>query len=130
MAKGDCFMPLFALKSLSNSYLLENASDDLRESHRAGQYRVGREAIYFPAFPGTQYLPFAALAKVWTKNTAIAVTGCCGKQLPMVRLRAYYDGEFYQDFLFETQKEADVVLNAIRLFRADIPLERDTTPRA
>lgn len=123
-------MPLLPLKSLSRTCQLENPAEDRRTARRAGQYRVGGEAVYFPAFPGTQYLPFAALSKAWSKNTAITVTGCCGKQLPMVRLRAFYDGEFYQDFLFETQAEADTVLSSIRARRPDLPLDRDTTPRA
>lgn len=122
-------MPIFPMKSQSQHVSMENAAKDLQSARRAGQYRVGREAVYFPAFPGTKYLPFAALSRAWTKNTAIAVTGCCGKQLPMVRLRAFYDGEFYQDFLFERQAEADTVLDAIRASRPDIPLERDTTPQ-
>ena len=32
----------------------------------------------------------------------------------MVRLRAFYDGAFYQDFLFEKQAEADEALAAVR----------------
>ena len=63
-----------------------------------------------------------------SKNTAISVTGTCGKQLPMVRLRLYYDGEFYKDLLFEKQKNVDNVLEAIAAARPDLPVVRDTTP--
>ena len=45
-------MPIFAMKSLSQSCSLENAAADYRTARRAGQYRVSGEAIYFPAFPG------------------------------------------------------------------------------
>ncbi|MDD3346794.1 hypothetical protein [Oscillibacter sp.] len=122
-------MPLFEMKSQSQTCSLQNAATDFRTARRVGQYRAGGEAVYFPAFPGQRYLPYGALSKAWTKNTAITVTGCCGKQLPMVRLRMFYDGEFYQDFLFEKQTEADVILDAIRAARPELPLERDTTPR-
>ena len=122
-------MPLFALKSLAQSAVLENAEGDYKKSRRAEQFRFSEEAIYFPAFPGTQYLPYAALSHVVSKNTAISVKGTCGKQLPMVRLRLYYDGgEFYRDFLFEKQKGADKVIDAVRAYSAEIPVERDTTP--
>ena len=107
-------MALFTLKSLSQNHSLENAAEDRKLSSRVEQFRVSDTAIYFPAFPGDQYLPFEALHHVLSKNTAISVTGTCGKQLPMIRLRLSYDGEFYKDFLFEQQKNADRVIEKIR----------------
>jgi hypothetical protein len=122
-------MPLFELKSLSKEFNLENPSEGRKASKRVDQYRVGDQAIYFPAFPGDQYLPFSAVASALSRNTAISVKGTCGKQLPMVRLRLYYDGgEFYKDFMFEKQKDADKVLDALRAFDPSLPIERDITP--
>ena len=121
-------MALFTLKSLSQSCSLQDPSGDRKKSKRVEQFRFSDTAVYFPAFPGDQYLPYEALSHVLSKNTAISVTGTCGKQLPMVRLRLYYDGEFYKDLLFEKQKNVDRVLDAILAARPDIPLVRDTTP--
>jgi len=121
-------MALFALKPLSRTCALENVTEDRKTSRRVEQFRVSDTAIYFPAFPGDQYLPFAALSHVKSKNTAISVTGTCGKQLPMVCLRLFYDGEFYKDFLFEKQKNADQVIDRIRAFCPELTIDRDTTP--
>ena len=121
-------MALFALKSLAKTCALENADAGYKAARRVEQFRLGEEAIYFPAFPGNQYLPFAALTQVKTRNTAISVTGTCGKQLPMVCVRLSYDGEFYKDLLFEKQKNVDKVLEAITAARPDLPVVRDTTP--
>ena len=122
-------MPLFELKSLSKEFDLENPTEGRKASKRVDQYRVGDQAIYFPAFPGDQYLPFSAVSSALSRNTAISVKGTCGKQLPMVRLRMYYDGgEFYKDFMFEKQKDADKVLDALRAFDPALPIERDITP--
>lgn len=122
-------MPLFALKSLARTYELENVNADYKTSRRTEQFRFSGEAVYFPAFPGTQYLPYASLNRVISKNTAISVKGTCGKQLPMVRVRMYYDGgEFYKDFLFEKQKNADKLLDAVRAGCPGVPVDRDTTP--
>ena len=121
-------MPLFKLKSLDPDCVLENPEADYRMSRRAEQFRFGAEAIYFPAFPGTQYLPYAALSRVRSKNTAISVTGTCGKQLPMVLLRLHYGEEFYKDFMFEKQKSVDQVLEAICACCPETPVERDVTP--
>ena len=117
-------MPIFAMKSLSQSCSLENAAADYRTARRAGQYRVSGEAIYFPAFPGTRYLPFSAVSKVMARNTSMPLTGCCGKALPMICVRLFYDGEFYQDFMFENLKEADRLLDAVQAARPELDIER------
>lgn len=121
-------MAIFRLKSLSQHDTVENAEQDRRSSTRVEQFRVSNQAVYFPAFPGDQYLPFTSLHHVLSKNTAISVKGTCGKQLPMVRLRLSYDGEFYKDFLFEKQKNVDRVLEAIAAARPDLTIVRDITP--
>ena len=121
-------MPLFQMKSQSARCCLEEAESDYRSARRVAQYRVGAKAAYFPAFPGTKYLPYAAVDQVISKNSALSVTGCCGKQLPVVRVRLFYDGEFYQEFMFEKQKQADALLDAVAAARPEVPLVRDTTP--
>lgn len=121
-------MPLFEVKSLSQKFELENVKEDRRVAKRAEQFRFSDKAVYFPAFPGDQYLPYTALNHVLSKNTAISVKGTCGKQLPMVRLRLSYDGEFYKDLMFEAQKNVDKVLEAIAAARPDVTIVRDITP--
>ena len=121
-------MPLFEIKSLSEEFRLENANEDRRGAKRAEQFRFSDKAVYFPAFPGDQYLPYTALTHVLSRNTAISVKGTCGKQLPMVRLRLSYDGEFYKDLMFEAQKNVDKVLEAIAAARPDVTIVRDITP--
>ena len=121
-------MPLIKLKSQSERVELENLSEDYRSAKRTEQYRFSQKAIYFPAFPGNRYLPYDALTKALTRNMSLSVTGTCGKQLPMVRLRAYYDGEFYHDFMFEKPANANAVMDAIAARRPDLPMERETRP--
>lgn len=121
-------MALIPMKPLSQSCSLESVAADHKASRRVEQFRVGAQAVYFPAFPGDRYLPYAAVERVRSKNTAISVIGTCGKQIPMVLVRLHYDGDFYKDFLFEKQKSADILLDAVLASRPDVPLERDTTP--
>ena len=119
-------MPLFELKSLSQTCVLENATDDYRSARKVGQFRIGEKAAYLPGFPGTRYVPYDAVSHAWTKKTSITVKGCCGKMLPMVRFRLFYDGEFYQDFMFDKLEEANDALDALQAARPDIPVERET----
>ena len=120
-------MPLFELKSLSQTCVLENATDDYRSARKVGQFRIGEKAAYLPGFPGTRYVPYDAVSHAWTKKTSITVKGCCGKALPMICVRLFYDGEFYQDFMFENRKEADQLLDAVQAARPELDVERLTS---
>ena len=114
------------MKSLSQTCVLENATDDYRSARKVGQFRMGEKAAYLPGFPGTRYVPYDAVSHAWTKKTSITVKGCCGKALPMIRLRMYYDGEFYQDFRFDKLEDADAVLDGLQAARPELILERAT----
>ena len=121
-------MPLIPLKSHIESCVLEDPAEDYRTARRSAQFRIGRQAIYFPAFPGTRYIPYQAVTRALTRNTQLPLTGCCGKALPMTRLRLYYGEEAYQDFLFEKQEEANGALDAVLEARPDLPEEREARP--
>ena len=123
-------MPLFKMKSLAQSHALEDAEQDYQGAVRAEQFRISDKAVYFAAFPGTQYISFDAMSQVKVRNTALSVTGTCGKQLPMVCLRAFYDGEFYKDFLFEKRAVVEQVLDRIRSARPDLPMDVCEAPKS
>ena len=119
-------MAIFIPKPLAKTHPLEDPAGDYKTARRAEQYRFSALAVYFPAFPGTQYLSFASLTRALTRNTSLPLTGCCGKALPVTRLRLYYDGgEFYQDFPFEKLACANQVLDAVAAARPELPLERE-----
>ena len=120
-------MPIFELKSIAKNYALENAKEDYRISKRVEQFRCGEEAIYFAAFPGTQYLPFKALTGVKSKNTAVSIAGACGKQIPMVCLRLSYD-DTYKDFMFEKSKSVEMILDFIAASRPELEIDKDESP--
>ena len=120
-------MAIFTPKPLAQSCPLEDPAGDYKIARRVEQYRFSKQAA---AFPGTQYLSFAALTKALTRNTSLPLTGCCGKALPVTRLRLYYDGgEFYQDFTFEKLANANEVLDTIATARPELPLEREERPQ-
>ncbi len=124
-------MALFTPKPLAKTCLLEDPAGDYKTARRAEQYRFSGQAVYFPAFPGTQYLSFASLTRALTRNTSLPLTGCCGKALPVTRLRLYYDGgEFYQDFTFEKLANANQVLDAIAAACPALPTEREERPQS
>lgn len=120
-------MGLFELKSMSADCTLRTAAEDYRAAQKVAQYRVGREAVYVPAFPGNRYVPFSAVTKAFSKNSALPVKGTCGKAIPVVKVRLFYDGdEFYQELLVETHAQANTVLDALAAARPEISIERET----
>lgn len=119
-------MALFELKSMSGTVTLKNAAEDYRNAKRVAQYRVGEQAVYFPAFPGTRYVPYAAVTKAFARNSSLPIKGTCGKAIPVVKVRLFYDGEeFYQEFLAETHQQANTILDAVEAARPEIPIERE-----
>lgn len=119
-------MGLFELKSLSAHHALETAAEDYRSAQKVAQYRVGREAVYVPAFPGNRYVPFSAVTRAFSKNSSLPIKGTCGKAIPVVKVRVFYDGEFYQELLVEKRQDADLILDRIAAARPDVPIERET----
>ena len=117
-------MPIFALKSMVKDIVLEDALKDYKEAKGVEQYRLGAQAIYFPGFPGTHYLPFAAVEKVRIRSVGLCATGSCGKQIPAICVRMFYGGEeAYKDFLFEKQKNAQLAEAALRSYSPELEID-------
>lgn len=107
-------MSMLTMQSLCPAFVLPDSKADRRTAKRVEQYQISAQAIYFPGFPATQYLPFDAIRRAWLQNSSMALTGCCGKELPVVLLRIEYDGGFFKNFSFEKRERAEVVLSAIQ----------------
>ena len=59
------------------------------------------------------------------------VCGTCGKQIPVVCLRLYYDGEeTHKDFLFEKPQSVEQILEAIRECRPELSMDLETLKTA
>lgn len=110
-----------ALKSLCPEAVLPDPAADRKGSGRVEQYRLSGAAIYFKSFPGEKYLPFCAVERAWAQSSSVPLTGCCGKELPVVVLRMSYCGGFYQNFTFEKRESAERVLAALREAQPEVP---------
>ena len=119
-------MALFELKSASEAHRIENAAADHKNAQKVAQYRVSGQAVYFPAFPGDRYIPFSAVTKAISRNSGLPIKGTCGKAIPVVRVKIYYDGEFYQEFVVEKAAQANAILDALAAARPDVPIDRET----
>lgn len=107
-------------KPLCPTHLLADPKADYKTAKRLGQYRISDHAFYFLAFPTSRYLSFDAVTRAWSQKTSLPLTGCCGKELPMILLRVEYEGGFYQDFSFEKQDQADAALARLGQCRPEL----------
>ena len=100
---------------------LPDAAEDHRNATRIAQFRVSDKAFYLPAFPGVQYIPFSALREVVLRNASLSTIGCCGKELPVLKLTLRWDGG-ERDLVIDPPKHADTILSRIRAARPDLDI--------
>lgn len=106
------------IKSLCPAYTVEDPKSDYQSAIKVGSFRFGAQAVYLPAFPGSQYLALSAMNRAWVQKSAISAKGCCGAQLPVFVLRVQYDGQFFQNFTFDKEKDAQ---QALTLLKSQLP---------
>ena len=122
-------MPIFTPRPLAPDHPLPDAAGDYKTALRAEQIRFSAQALYFPAFPGIQYLSFRALTAARTRNTSLSLTGSFGKALPVICLRLFFGQDQHRDVLFEKASSAAQVLEAIAALRPELPIDRETRPQ-
>ena len=103
-----------AIRSVSPDLTIDDPTTDYRNSQRIEQYRFSSSAIYMAAWPSAKYLPLTAVRQAWIQDSLLPVTGTCGKALPVTILRIRYKGNYYQNFTFEKQVNAQKALDIIR----------------
>lgn len=115
-------MPLLEPKCLCPGGELSDAGEDWRTAVRAAQFRVSPRAFYLPAFPGWQYIPFCSLTGVVLRNASLSTIGCCGKELPVLKLTLRWDGG-EREVILDPPGQADVVLEQVRGARPELNVD-------
>ena len=115
-------MPLLEPKPVKPELAMENVREDYQRAAHAGQHRASQKAIYFPGFPATQYVPYPALTSVTVRNSALPTTGCCGKELPVIKMNLrWQDGG--RELVIDPPKHAQTLLDGIRTARPDLAVD-------
>ena len=70
-----------AFKAMYGNAPTADLKADYQAAVKFGVFRIGKEALYFPAFPtGAKYIPLTALDGAWVQRGAAAVRSrslCC-----------------------------------------------------
>jgi len=110
------------MKSLCPNVQLPDPKDDFRIAERVAQYRVSSKAFYLPAFPGWGYIPLSGLTGVVLRNASLPTIGCCGKELPVLKVILRYDGG-ERELVIDPPKHADTILKRIQAARPDLVVD-------
>ena len=98
---------------------LTQVREDYQSADRAAQFRVSDRAFYYPAFPVNRYIPFSCLTGVTVRRSSLPTIGCCGKELPVLKLTlCYAGGELEQ--IIDPPKHVDTILTRICAARPDL----------
>lgn len=115
-------MSLIPLKNLCPDIQMPDMQTDYREATRIAQFRVSDKVMYLPAFPGVQYIPFDGLTAVVLRNASLSTIGCCGKELPVLKLMLRWNGG-EKELVIDPPKHADTILNRIHAARPELDID-------
>ena len=86
-----------AFKAMYGNAPTADLKADYQAAVKFGVFRIGKEALYFPAFPtGAKYVPLTALDGAWVQKSAMSPKGCCGGQIPVFVLHVRYNTDQLQ----------------------------------
>ena len=100
-------------KSVCADIQVPDVQTDYREATRVAQFRISNQAFYLPAFPGIQYIPHLALTGVVVRHASLSTIGCCGKELPVLKLTLRWNGG-EKEVVIDPPKHAQTILDRIR----------------
>ena len=115
------------IRSLVSQILLEDPESDYGTAESIGRIRMSDQAFYFSGFPGTRYLPFTAIRRVWAQKSSVkANCSCGGIDVPVVRLHILYGKDSCQSFTFQWEQEVDGILARLSELHPEIPQQPES----
>ncbi len=109
-----------AWKSIIPGQEIENIKDDRKSSVGVEQYKVSKGAIYSRG----DYLPVSAITNIKMLQSIYTPNCCCGKGIPVFKLRIDYGMEKPMVLMIEKEKNVEKLLSIISEVRPDLRIER------
>ena len=99
-----------AWKCIVEGKELADVRADRKASERVEKYNITQNAVYFEG----QYLPFAAVLRLRVQPSLYYPQCCCGRGIPVTKIRLDYGAEKPVVLMLEREKNADRIVAAIR----------------
>ena len=98
--------------------------EDCRAAARFGTFRIGQEAVYFPAFPaGGKYLAYGDIRKILLKPSSLHPKGCCGGGVPVYVLRLEYGSGQGRNMVLDRKALAERAAEELKKACPELPCD-------
>ena len=88
---------------------IEDVKQDRKTAVSVEKYKVSDKAIYLQG----DYLPIAAIKSIRIQPSTYSPNCCCGKGIPVFKIRIDYDGEKPLVLMLEKERNADKMASII-----------------
>ena len=105
---------------------LPDVRADRKEAESIEKYKVSKNAVYFEG----QYLPLSAITALRTQPSLYYPQCCCGRGVPVIKLRLDYGADKPLILMVERAKSAERLKETICAGNPAITVEEYAEPRA
>ena len=98
-----------AWESILDGTWIDNVKADRKEAVPIEKYSVSGKALYFSG----KYLPLSAVREVRVLNSVYTPNGCCGRGIPVFKLRVDYGADKPLVLMIEREKNVERMLAAL-----------------
>ena len=115
-----------AWKCLVEGKELEDVRADRRQSESVEKYRISKNAVYFEG----NYLPLSAVTALRSQPSLYYPQCCCGRGVPVFKLRLDYGADKPLILMVEKEKSAQLLTQAICAGNPAVVVEEYRNPNA
>ena len=108
-----------AWTSMISDKTIEDVKRDRRSAVSVEKYKVSDEAIYLQG----EYLPISAIKSVRIQPSTYSPNCCCGKGIPVFKIRIDYGAEKPLVLMLEKKKNAEKAVDIITSANNSIAVE-------
>lgn len=101
---------------------IDNIREDRKNAAGIEQYRVSKRAVYIK----DQYLPVARIRSLALLPSLYTPSCCCGKGIPVFKIRVDYGAEKPAVMMLEKEKNAEKMIAEICRGNEKVQVERNT----
>lgn len=113
-----------AWKCIVEGKELADQRADRRASRSIEKYNVSAKAVYFDG----QYLPLELVRSLRVQPSVYTPQGCCGRGIPVLKVRLDYGAEKPVILMIEQEKNAARLVEAIREANPGVAVEEYVDP--
>ena len=103
---------------------ISDVRKDRKSSTSVEKYNISENAIYFD----TKYLPLPEIRSLRIQPSLYTPQGCCGKGIPVFKIRVDYGSEKPVVLVIEKESNAQKALELIKSYNPDVVLEEYIDP--